>query len=227
MIALMYLAVAVISYFLGSIPSGLIVSRRSSKVDLRQVGSGKTGTTNVLRTAGKKAAVLVLIMDMAKGALSVFLATLIFGKQYGTIAGYSIWLTPSAQVLAAFSAIIGHTWSVFVKFKGGRGVATFLGGLLILCPPAALFGAEVLVIGAGLTRYMSLGSIAGAVSTYAILVPLTIFNGFPVEYLIFSLFGTVFIIIMHRDNIARLLMGRERKIGEKVHIQQPSPGNQE
>jgi acyl phosphate:glycerol-3-phosphate acyltransferase len=214
-IALLYLLVAVIAYLLGSIPFGLIVSRHSTSVDIRQVGSGKMGTTNVLRTAGKKAAVLVLVLDIAKGALAVIIAGLIFGNEYILIGSYALWLTPSAQVLAALAAIAGHTWPVFVKFKGGRGVATFLGGLLILCPPAALFGGEVMVIGAGLTRYMSLGSIAGAVGTYTILVPLTLMNGFPVEYLLYSLIGTVFIIIMHRDNISRLLAGRERKIGEK------------
>ncbi|MFH1650765.1 MAG: glycerol-3-phosphate 1-O-acyltransferase PlsY [Chloroflexota bacterium] len=216
MIALMYLLVAAIGYLIGSIPFGLIVSKRSTKIDIRQVGSGKMGTTNVLRTAGKKAAVLVLVLDLSKGALAVFIATLIFGQQQIAIGGSALWLTPSAQVLAALAAIAGHTWPIFVRFKGGRGVATFLGGLAVLCPPAALFGGEVLIIGAGLTRYMSLGSIAGAVGTFAILAPLTILNGFPVEYLFYSLAGTVFIIIMHRDNIARLLSGKERKIGEKI-----------
>ncbi|MFC1961761.1 glycerol-3-phosphate 1-O-acyltransferase PlsY [Chloroflexota bacterium] len=222
MIAIAYLAVALIGYLLGSIPFGLIISKWSTRIDIRKVGSGKTGTTNVLRTAGKKAATLVLILDLTKGALAVFIAGLIFGKQYAVIAGYSVWLTPSAQVLAAFTAIIGHSWPVFVRFRGGRGVATFLGGLFILCPPAALFGGEVLIIGAGLTRYMSLGSIAGAVGTYAILAPLTILNRFPVEYLVYSLIGTVFIIVMHRDNIARLLMGKERKIGEKAGTGKPT-----
>ena len=216
MIAALYAIVAVISYLLGSIPFGLIISKRTTSIDIRQVGSGKLGTTNVLRTAGKKAATLVLVLDLAKAALAVFIAGLIFGKQYVLIGNYALWLTPSAQVLAALTAIAGHTWPIFVKFKGGRGVAPFLGGLLILCPPAALFGGEVLIIGAGLTRYMSLGSIAGAVGTYTILVPLTIMNGFPVEYLVYSLIGTIFIIIMHRDNISRLLAGKERKIGEKV-----------
>ena len=228
MIAAKYLAVVLIGYLLGSIPFGLIVSKLSTKTDIRQIGSGKTGATNVLRTAGKKAAALVLILDLAKGALAVLIAGLIFGKGYIVVGGHSLWLTPSAQVLAAVAAISGHTWPIFVKFKGGRGVATFLGGMLFLCPPAALFGGEVLIIGAGLTRYMSLGSIAGAVSTYAILVPLTIMNGFPVEYLVYSLIGSIFIIVMHRDNINRLLSGTERKLGEKADIEKlPSSATSE
>ena len=107
-------------------------------------------------------------------------------------------------------------------------MATFLGGLIVFCPPAALFGGEVLIIGAGLTRYMSLGSIAGAVSTYAILAPLTILNGFPIEYLGYTLIGVIFIIVMHRDNIIRLLSGKERKLGEKVKAENSasSPNHQ-
>ena len=219
MIIAKYIAVVLIGYLLGSIPFGLLISRRSAKVDVRQIGSGKIGATNVLRTAGKKAASLVLILDLAKGALAVVFAGLIFGADYVMVGDARLWLMPSAQVLAALAAVFGHSWPIFVKFKGGRGMATFLGGLIVLCPPAALFGGEVLIIGAGLTRYMSLGSIAGAVSTYAILAPLTILNGFPIEYLGYTLIGAIFIIVMHRDNIIRLLSGTERKLGEKVKVE--------
>ena len=95
-------------------------------------------------------------------------------------------------------------------------MATFFGGLVALCPVAALFGGEVLIIGAGLTRFVSLGSIAGAVGSYAILVPLTILNGFPLEYLLYALVGAVIILVMHRDNIRRLISGKERKLGDKA-----------
>ncbi len=117
-----------------------------------------------------------------------------------------------AQCLAALAAMAGHNWSVFLKFKGGRGVATFFGGLIALCPPAAIFGGEILIIGAGLTRFVSLGSIAGVVGTYTILVALTIMNGFPVEYLAYALIGTIVIVVMHRGNIRRLISGKERKL---------------
>ena len=217
MIIGLYIAVAVIGYLLGSIPFGLLVSKLVAKTDVREIGSGKTGATNVIRVAGKKAGALVIILDLAKGILAVVFAGLIFSGNYLAAEETSLlWMSKSAQVLAALAAIAGHSWPIFAKFRGGRGVATFFGGLIALCPPAALFGIEVLIIGAGLTRYMSLGSIAGAVGAYAILVPLTIINGFPIEYLIYALVGAIFIIVMHRDNISRLLASKERKIGEKV-----------
>ena len=142
-------------------------------------------------------------------------AGLIVGKGYLVIGDFGLGALV-AQVLAALAAMAGHNWSVFLRFRGGRGVATFFGGLVALCPPAAIFGGEIIIIGAGLTRYVSLGSIAGAVGAYAILVPLTIMNGFPIEYLFYALVGAIIIIVMHRDNIARLISGKERKLGEKA-----------
>jgi glycerol-3-phosphate acyltransferase PlsY len=220
------IAVVVIGYLLGSIPIGYLLTRRQAKVDVRAYGSGKTGATNVLRTAGRKWGVLVAALDICKGALAVVIAGVIIGGDYLLVGNHGLWwLLTSAQVLAALAAVTGHIWSVFLKFKGGRGVATFFGGLVALCPVAALFGGEVLVIGAGLTRFVSLGSIAGAVGSYAILVPLTILNGFPVEYLFYAVVGAVIIFVMHRDNIRRLISGNERKLGEKADgISLPPPG---
>ena len=210
-------SVVIIGYLLGSIPIGYLLSRRHSKVDVRTQGSGKTGATNVFRTAGRKWGLLVAALDISKGALAVVVAGIIVGGDYLLVGDSSLWwLLTSAQVLAALAAVVGHIWSPFLKFKGGRGVATFFGGLVALCPVAALFGGEVLIIGAGLTRFVSLGSIAGAVGSYAILVPLTILNNFPVEYLLYALVGAVIIGIMHRDNIRRLITGKERKLGEKA-----------
>ena len=121
--------------------------------------------------------------------------------------------------LPALAAMAGHSRSIFLKFRGGgRGVATFFGGLAALIPPVALFGGEIFIIGAGLTKFVSLASIVAAVSTYAVLVPLTIFHRFPIEYLIYALAGTVVILIMHRENISRLLSGTERKLGEKAKL---------
>ncbi len=216
MIIAKYIAVALIGYLLGSIPFGLLVVKRAIGKDVREFGSGKTGTTNVLRAAGLKPAILVAVLDVSKGVLAVIFASLIFGTDYLPVGNYAWFLARSAQALAALAAVAGHTWPVFLKFKGGRGVATFLGGLIVLCPPAALFGGEIMILGAGLTRYASLGSIAGVVGSYTILVPLTIMNDFPIEYLVYALIGAIFIIVMHRDNITRLLSGKERKLGEKV-----------
>jgi len=215
MIIAKFVAVVVLGYLLGSIPFGLLVAKRWARVDIRQYGSGKIGMTNVLRTAGKKAAAIVLALDLLKGVLAVVFAGLIVGAGYGEVGGFGLGVLV-AEVLAALAAIVGHNWSVFLKFKGGRGVVTFFGGLIALCPPAAIFGAEVFIIGAGVTRYASLASIIAAVATYTILIPLVIMNRFPIEYLAYTLIGTILIFIMHRDNIIRLLSGKERKLGDRA-----------
>lgn len=228
MIVAKFITAIGIGYLIGSIPFGAIVARRSAKVDVRSYGSGKTGATNVLRVAGKKAAAAVVILDLSKGVLAVVFAGLIFNSSEYVLAGDASlwWLARSAEVLAALAAIAGHKWSVFLRFQGGRGVATFFGGLFALCPAAALFGGEVLFLGAGLTRYASLGSISGAVAAYTILVPLTILNGFPLEFLVYALVGAVFIIVVHKDNISRLLSGTERKLGERVGVRNAVPPGQ-
>jgi glycerol-3-phosphate acyltransferase PlsY len=209
-----FILVALIGYLLGSIPFGLIVSRRRARIDIRQYGSGRTGGTNVLRTLGRKAFLMVAFLDILKGALAVVFAGLIVGHDYMVVGNSGLGLL-FAQVIAALAAVIGHIWPVFVKFKGGRGVATFLGGLIALCPVAGLFGGEALIISAGLSGFASLGSIIGVVGAYAILVPLTIVYGFPVEYLGYVLIGTLLIIFVHRDNIKRLMSGKERKLNQK------------
>jgi len=218
-----FVAVVLIGYLLGSIPFGVLIARRRVKVDLRQHGSGKIGATNVLRTAGRKAAVTVATLDVLKGVLAVVIAGLVVDRGYLVVGNFALGALV-AEVMAALAAIAGHNWSVFLRFRGGRGVATFFGGLIALCPPAAIFGGEVLIIGAGLTKFVSIGSIAGAVGAYAILVPLTIMNGFPIEYLAYALIGTIAIIVMHRDNIARLVSGKERRLGDKTETgNSPSP----
>lgn len=208
-------SVVIIGYLLGSIPVGVLVARRMAKVEVTDYGSGKIGTTNVFRAVGAKAAVMVACLDLLKGGLAVLIAGAIVGEGFVVVGGYPVGML-AAQVLAGLAAIAGHIWSVFLKFKGGRGVAPFLGAMFALCPVAGLFGGEMLVAGALLTRYASLGSISGAIGSCAILLPLTIMIGFPIEYLIYALIGTVVIIIMHRDNIARLMAGTERRLGEKA-----------
>jgi glycerol-3-phosphate acyltransferase PlsY len=227
MTALMYIAVVLISYLLGSIPFGLLIGRRFANTDIRQVGSGKIGMTNVLRTAGKKAAALSLILDILKGALAVLIAALIFSGKSQANTGIFTWIE-SAKVLAALSAIAGHSWSIFLKFKGGRGVATFIGGLLALHWPAGIVGGAF-ILGIGFrTKYMSLGSIIGAVTAFIMLMSLNVLEvNFlkpypPFEYVIFAMISAIFIYVMHRDNIIRLFNGTERKIGDKVKVA-PSP----
>ena len=221
MILIQLLLVVIVGYLLGSVPFGLLLSRRFSKTDIRSHGSGKIGATNVLRTAGKKAAALALVLDIAKGALPVIFARLIFGDDYHF-----------AEVLATLAAIAGHNWSIFLKFRGGRGVATFLGGLFAMYWPAAVFGGALMIIVGAISRYMSLGSITGAVAAFIMLI---IFNVLrldflrpypPIEYVIYAMICAIFIYVRHRDNIIRLVSGTERKLGEKVETDNsPSPGN--
>ena len=173
MVIAKFVTVVLIGYLFGSIPFGLLAVRLSGKGDIRKWGSGKIGTTNVLRTAGKKAAAAVALLDISKGMVPVVFAGLIVGEDYLVIGDSGIWrLMHSAQAATALAAIAGHNWPVFIGFRGGRGVATFFGGLAALCPVAALFSGEVFLIGAGLTRYASLASLALVISAYAILVPL-------------------------------------------------------
>ena len=221
MIIAKFIMVAAVGYLLGSIPFGLIISRYKAKIDIRNYGSGSSGSTNVLRTIGRKAFLLVATLDIAKGALAVVFAGLIIGQDYISLGESGMGLL-FAQVLAALAAIVGHIWPIFVKFKGGRGVATFLGGLIVLCPAAGLFGGEVLIIGAGLSGFASLGSIVGLVGAYTILIPLTIIYGFPIEYLGYVLVGTLLIIFVHRENIRRLLAGNERRLNQGSTKTEPS-----
>jgi acyl phosphate:glycerol-3-phosphate acyltransferase len=216
------LAAMAVGYLLGSIPFGLLLTKRFAKVDIRNFGSGKIGTTNVLRTAGKKAAALAFSLDFAKGAFAVIFAALIFGRNYLVVGNFGLGMLV-AQCLAALAAMAGHNWSIFLRFKGGRGVTTFFGGLAALSPVVALFGGQVFAIGVGMTKFASLGSIAGVVGTYTILIPLTIWDGFPVEYLVYCLIGTIFIVYSHRDNISRLLTGKERRVGEAAKVVESSP----
>ena len=210
-----YLASMIIAYLLGSIPFGLILAKKMADVDVREWGSGKVGATNVLRSAGRRVAILSGLLDILKGASAVLLAGLIIGKTYVAIGSFGFGPL-LGQVLAGLAAVAGHNWSIFLGFRGGSGVATFFGGWIALFPMVAIFGGEILFIGAASTLFMSLGSIAGVVGTYAIVVPLTIVSGLPIEYLIYALVGTGMIIYTHRGNIKRLLAGKERKLTEKA-----------
>jgi glycerol-3-phosphate acyltransferase PlsY len=216
------LASMTVAYLLGSIPWGLILAKKMARVDVREWGSGKVGATNVLRSAGKKVAILSGLLDVLKGSAAVLLAGLIVGKSYVAIGGFGFGPL-LIQVLAGLAAVAGHNWSIFLNFRGGSGVATFFGGWFALFPMVALLGGEVLVLGAASTLFVSLGSIAGVVGTYIIVVPLTIFSGLPIEYLIYALVGTGMIIYTHRGNIRRLLAGKERKLGQKADQAIPVP----
>jgi acyl phosphate:glycerol-3-phosphate acyltransferase len=195
---------AVVGYLLGMIPTGAIVGR-SLGVDLTKVGSKRIGMTNALRTLGVRWAIVVLVGDILKGALAVLIVGwLVGGRPWGDVS----W----AQVMAAAFAVLGHTFSPLLGFKGGRGIVAGGGGLLVLSPEAFAIAFVCGVITVVLTRYMSLGSLIGTtVSGATVIVQALFFDG-PTPYLLYGTALPAFLIWAHRDNIQRLLSGTERKL---------------
>jgi glycerol-3-phosphate acyltransferase PlsY len=199
-----FAAVVIGSYLIGSIPCGLVIGKLRG-IDIREYGSGNIGTTNVLRTLGARYGALVLIGDVFKGVIAVLLARYIIGS-------------PMSEMAAGFTAVAGHDWSVFLKFKGGRGVATSLGGVLPMAmwaPLAAVAGVVIFIAIIALTRYVSLASITGSLSA---VVAMAVFLGLdrvPWEYLVYIGGVVALIIFQHRDNISRLRSGTESKLGQK------------
>jgi glycerol-3-phosphate acyltransferase PlsY len=214
MMVVEFIAVAVIAYLLGSIPFGLIIGKLKSGVDVREYGSGKTGATNVMRTAGTKLGVLTVVLDVVKAAGAVMLAKVIIGSGSGilTIGGVSVHWQHIAQVVAGLAVVAGHNWPVFAKFKGGRGVTAYFGTLFAIFPPAGILGAEVVAIAALRSRHMSLGSILGALAAWCLMVPLTIAYDFPPIYLAYGLVVIALLVYQHQGNIRRLRQGTERQL---------------
>ena len=195
-----YIANIAIGYLLGSIPFGLVVGYLYLHRDIRDSGSGKTGTTNVLRTAGKSAAVLVMIGDISKGAVPALVGRFVFDNDGAAAAG-------------AGAAIVGHIWPVFAGFRGGRGVASAFGGVLGLTPLVALLFPS---IGAALvipSRYMSLMSVVGTPIAAGIVTVGAAMGSIPWPFAFYALFATALIEYKHIPNIQRLLAGTEPRIG--------------
>lgn len=188
--------VVVAAYVLGSVPFGLYVGRSWGKIDIRSQGSGNIGTTNVLRTLGAGPAAFVLVLDAAKGWLPVVVAA-------------KLGFSDVAVAAAALAAVAGHSWSVFLNFKGGRGVATALGVLIGLAPLAAVTLVLIFAVIVVSTRYVSLGSI---IASALLPVALAIF-GASVPYVVTgALLGAVSV-VRHLPNIKRLLAGTENRFG--------------
>lgn len=217
------IAIILLAYLIGSIPFGVIVGKLLAGVDPRDYGSGRTGGTNVMRVLGTRVGLFVIALDAAKGACAVLLAASLFGS--AAIPFGDIHIDSGvAGLFAALAVISGHNWPVFLRFRGGRGVATFFGALLPIAPAAAIFGVEVLAIVAISTRYMSAGSIAGAFAAWLILILLTLFGPYQPLSVGFVLLATTLVLYQHRDNIDRLRDGIERQLGERVATPSPSLG---
>lgn len=203
-----YIVVAIIAYLLGSISFSVIISKKMAGFDVREKGSGNAGSTNVLRTVGKKAAALTLLCDCLKGVIALLIAYAA-GKIMKDLDGSLL------VQLAGIFVVLGHTFPVFFKFKGGKGVATSLGVLLLTNWQIGLICLVFALVLMALTRFVSLGSVAAA-----ILFPvLTIFINtnylVPGNYIIFGVILAVLVIFNHRANVKRLLTGTENKLSFK------------
>jgi glycerol-3-phosphate acyltransferase PlsY len=206
-----FIIIILIAYFLGAIPFGLIIARWLGKVNITEHGSGNIGSTNVLRTVGTKAGLLVLFLDVLKGFIAVMLAKIIMGESFIMVGSYPVnWQI--AHVVAAMTVMAGHNWSIYIKFRGGKGVAAYFGGWLAMSPIAVAFGAAILFATVFITRYMSRGSILAALGILILQMLLILFYNTPPVYLVYSLLAAIVIIVQHRRNIQRLQSGTELKI---------------
>ncbi len=185
----------VLGHVCGSVPSGLWLVQAFHGIDIRNYGSKNIGTTNVFRTVGPKTAVLVLAADALKGIVAVAIVSHFFGN-------------PLLDVVTALGALLGHNYSLFLGFKGGKGVATALGLLIFLMPKVAAGSFGVWLVLVLLTRYVSLGSVVAAIVTPLLAWYLT----YPTAYVGFATIAAFFVVLRHKENIHRLLTGTESKI---------------
>ena len=208
--------IVILSYLIGSIPNSIIISRAVSGIDIRKHGSGNAGGTNVMRVLGWKYGLLVIFLDALKGAIAVVIISRLF---YGPLPFENVSPFDDftlVQIIAGISAVIGHIWTVFAEFKGGKGIATALGMLLTLITIDMLIAVGIFALVVLISRYVSLGSIIAAIS-----VPATLFireNLFHVDIPGYStlfpfIIGvSVLVIYTHRKNLVRIINGNESKI---------------
>ena len=200
--------VAIIAYLIGSVNFSVILSKKMAGFDLREKGSGNAGTTNVLRTVGKKAAIITLICDILKGVVAILIAMLVGKIVQGSNASLLVQC-------AGVAVILGHTFPIFFKFKGGKGVATSLGVLIMSNWQIGLICLVFALILIALTQMVSVGSIAAAI-LYPVLTLFIPQNYIiPGNYLIYSVLLAIIIVFNHRENVKRLLKGTENRISFK------------
>ena len=196
-----FLVCAAVGYLLGSLPSGLWIGRLARGIDIRQYGSGRTGFTNVLRTVGVRWGVVVLIADLAKGAVAVVIGLLISDEPY-------------VAAVAGLAAAVGHDWPLFAGFRGGRGVAASFGAALAMNPVASLALLPFAVGLVAVTRIMSLMSVGMAPVLAAVFVTLAAVGIHPWAYAVYAVISSAMLIVLHWENVQRLLAGTEPKIGQ-------------
>ncbi len=194
-----YITIAIVSYLLGSIPFGYILVRLFMKQDIRATGSGNIGATNVARSGAKGLAIATLALDALKGSAAVFVAMKILSAS----------VNKEAQAFAALCVMLGHCFPVWLKFKGGKGVATALGAFAVLDAKALLISLGVFVVVFAISRYVSLGSILAAIT-----MPIAAYLlGFPMKALALLSAACLLVIVKHHQNIGRLFAGNENRFG--------------
>jgi len=193
----------IIAYFMGSIPTGVVIGKKFKGIDIREHGSKNTGATNAYRVLGMQYGIIVLLADVLKGYLPVFLASLV---------GLDGW----KLILVGLVTIVGHTLSIFLKFKGGKGVATSLGVFIYLVPNIVLILLVVFLLIAFSTKYVSLASVSAAGLFPILVIFMPVKEGLGKWNMFgFALIIALFVIFKHRSNIERLLHGNENKFGAK------------
>lgn len=200
---------AILGYLLGAIPFGLIIGRLTKGIDLREYGSHRTGATNALRTLGRRDAAAVFLLDVAKGVAAVLLARVLFADDP---------MVEWAAAVAGFAAIVGHNWSLFIGFKGGRGVATSAGALGAMSIWTMVIVAPIVVLVIWRSRYVSLGSITGALAAPIVTALLAGIGAATVAAFACAAASGLLVTAAHADNIGRLRSGTERKIGQKEEV---------
>ena len=220
-IILKLIPLIILSYLIGSIPTGVIISKKFFGFDIRTQGSGNMGSTNVIRVLGIKWGIIVQIIDMLKGIVSVLLFANLVGSNWGLYGENSFLSLPILQIIVGLSAVVGHIWSCFVGFKGGKGINTAVGMLIAVMPIELGIGLFTFAITVGLTGYISLGSMLGAM-----MIPLVLFsryNFFSVDIkgyftlIYFAIGFVVLVVFAHRSNIVRLAKGTESRF-EKIRF---------
>ncbi len=206
-----------IGYLVGAVPVGVIVGRLVAGVDIRRHGSRRTGATNALRTLGARWAMVVFALDLAKGLLAVLLARALYAAGPP---GSPEWVAAAAGV----AAVVGHNWSAFIGFSGGRGVATAAGGLLALSPLTLAIVAPIVAAIVWRTRYVSLGSLTAAAVAVGVTAGLAAAGLGSSAAVGYALAAGALVWFAHRDNIERLRAGTERRIGEREPVAGNGPG---
>ena len=200
------IATGIIAYLIGSINSSILISKAVTGKDIRESGSGNAGATNMLRTMGKKYAIITLVIDILKGVVALLLAK--FAMSFGA---YDV-----SMYIAGVAVVVGHNFPVFFGFKGGKGVATSLGVILLLDWKIGLITLAIAIVIMAISKYVSLGSIMAAVVFMILQIAVMIINdSFDVTRLVCVLILGGLLIIRHRANIVRLLNGTENKLGSK------------